>query len=256
MRQSGFIMSGKIDDPIDASFEAFPEEPVGVGGKFTDLALSFSGLVFPPAAVVKILIEQFQTAKRFSRVDSLLQALKAGLSTLESRIGSDREKMKAVQAQIESPRFQEAVATACEASARTVDTKKVQRMAEILAGSLTPTRWSPKDEDVATLIRDIAQLSDRDIEVLAGLSLAFGGLMISHPKLPAKIFTDNNSGLDRMVEKESDPDEFYSTCGRLIGFGLAVEVTWPTNHVQPHERCIRPTRRGLALLGYFKMFAS
>jgi hypothetical protein len=37
----------KIDDPIDASFEAFLEEPEGMGRKFTDLALSFTGLVFP-----------------------------------------------------------------------------------------------------------------------------------------------------------------------------------------------------------------
>ena len=74
--------------------------------------------------------------------------------------------------------------------------------------------------------------------------------MVSYPKLPAKIFTDNNVGLDRIVEKENDRDEFYSTCGRLIGFGLAVEEQWPMNHTQPLERCIRPTRRGLALLGY------
>jgi hypothetical protein len=170
-------------------------------------------------------------------------------------MGSDREKTKAVQAQIESPRFQEAFATACEESARTTDTKRIERIAAILAGSLTPTTWSPKDEDVATLIRDIAQLSDRDIEVLAKLSLAFGSMMLNDPKLPNRLFTDNNMKLDRIIDKENDRDEFYSTCGRLIGFGLAVELTWPMNHTQPHERCIRPTRRGLALLGYLKKMA-
>jgi hypothetical protein len=249
-------MSGKIDDPIDASFEAFPETPEGVGGKFADLALSLGGLIFPPAAVLKILTDQFSAANRFNRIEYLLRALNLGFKQLEQQVGSGREKTKALQAQIESPRFQEAVALACEESARATNINGIERMAEILAGSLTPTRWSPRDEDVAALIRDLARLGDRDIQVLGKLSLAFGGLMLGNSTLPDKLFTDNNSALDRIVREEGDRDEFYSTCGRLIGFGLAVELTWPMNHTQPHERCIRPTRRGLALLGYLKLFAS
>jgi len=249
-------MSGKIDDPVDASFQAFPEETEGLGERFADLALSFGGLVLLPATFLKIVKDQFLSANRFNRVEYMLRAFNLGLKETESQIGSDREKMKAVQAQLESPRFQEAIATACEESARATNNEKVKHMAEILAGSLTPTRWIPKDEDVATLIRDIAQLGDRDIDVMVKLSLAFGGLMLTDPKLPDRLFTDNNAGLDRIIEKVNDRDEFYSTCGRLIGFGLAVEVSWPMNHVQPHERCIRLTRRGLALLGYLKLFAS
>jgi len=171
---------------------------------------------------LKILADQFLHANRFSRIDYLLQALSSGLKELERQIANDREKTKAVQSQVESPRFQEAVAVACEESARATNTEKVERMAKILAGSLTPTRWSPKDEDIAALIRDLAQLSNRDIQVLAKLSLFFGGLMLNDSTFPDKIFTDNNSQLDRIVREEGDRDEFYSTCGRLIGFGLAV----------------------------------
>ncbi|HWF37647.1 MAG TPA: hypothetical protein VG322_03950, partial [Candidatus Acidoferrales bacterium] len=200
----------------------------------------------PPAAILKILKDQFGSANRFNRIEYLLHA----------QMGIDREKIRAVQAQIESPRFQEAVATAFEECARAANKEKVKHMAKILAGSLTPTMWSTKDEDVASLIRDLAQLGERDIHVLAKLSLAFAGLMLTNPKLPNRLFSDNNMALDRIVEKEGDRDEFYSTCGRLIGFGLAVEVSWPINHTQPHERCIRPTRRGLTLLEYLKMVAS
>jgi hypothetical protein len=249
-------MNGKIDDTIDASFEAFPEEPEGLGKKFAELALSFGGLIFPPAAVAKILADQFLTANRFERIEYLLRALRIGIKGVESQVGADREKLKGIQAQFETPRFQEAVATACEEAARATNRKYVERLAVVLAGSLKPTRWSPEDEDVAALIRDLAQLSDRDIQVLEKLSLAFGGLMVSNPKLPSKIFTDNNAALDRIVEEESDRDEFYSTCGRLIGFGLAIEEQWPMNYTQPHGRCVRPTRRGLAVMGYLKKFAS
>jgi len=248
-------MSGKIDDPVDASFQAFPEAPEGMGRKFAELALSFAGLIFPPAVLLKILTDQFSAPNRFKRIDYLLQALNLSLKQLESQVGEDREKTRAVQARIESPRFQEAVAMACEESSRATTTKKVERMAEVLAGSLTPTRWSPNDEDVAALIRDLAQLSDRDIQVLEKLSTAFGGLMLNDSAWLDNLFTDNNSALERIIREQGDRDEFYSTCGRLIGFGLAVDVTWPVNRTQPHERCIRPTRRGLALLAYLKIFA-
>jgi hypothetical protein len=250
-------MSGKIDDPIDAAFQAFPEEPEDFGSTLAELALSLSSLAFLPAALMKIAWDQFRPASREDRVKHLMRAFYVALKDFESQIGSDREKMKEVREKIESPRFEEAVRTACEESARSASTKTVQRMAEVLAGSLSPTQWSPKDEDVAALIREVAQLGDRDVQVLAKLGSVFGGLMIANPKLNEnRIFTDNNSRLDEVTQIEGDRDEFYSTCGRLIGFGLAVEVAWPMNHTQPHERCVRPTRRGLALLRYLKMLAS
>jgi hypothetical protein len=248
-------MAGKIDDPIDASFEAFPGEPNEWSGKLSELALTFTGVAFPPAAILKIFTDQFSNANRFKRIEYLLQGLRLGVKALESQVGSDREKMKEIQTRIEAPQFQESIATAFEESARATNLEKIGRFAQVLAGSLVPTRWSPEREDVATLIRDLAQLGDRDIEVLEKLALAFGGLMLTDSKMPSKLFTDNNAGLDRIVEKESDRDEFYSTCGRLIGFGLAIEEAWPMNHTAPHERCIRPTRRGLSLLGYLRKFA-
>jgi len=249
-------MSGRIDNPVDASFEAYPEEPEGLEKKSAELALSFTGLVFPPATILKILNDHFRPSKRFERIEYLLQALNLGLKMLESQMGADQQKIKEIEENIQSQRFQDGVAAACEEVARVASKNTVERLAQVLAGSVKPTIWSPKDEDLATLIRDLAQLGDRDIDVLQKLSLAFGGLMLSNPTLPNRVFTDNNASLDRIVEKESDSDEFYSTCGRLAGFGLAVEVQWPMNYTAPHERCIRPTRRGLALLGYLKKFAA
>jgi hypothetical protein len=46
-------MSDKIDDPIDTSYEAYPEDPEGLGKTFAELSLSFTSLVFLPAAVAK-----------------------------------------------------------------------------------------------------------------------------------------------------------------------------------------------------------
>ncbi len=243
-------MTGKIDNTIEASFAAYPEAPNEWSKKLSELALSFTGFALPLAEILKMLHDQFNSANRFERINYLLNGFRIGVNALESRVEADHEKVKEIHARMNAPQFQEAVATAMEESAQATNFEKAGRFAQVLSGSLVPSRWSPKDEDVASLIRDLAQLGDRDIEVLGKLNLAFGGLMLNDPKLPSKLFTDNNEGLDRIVRGEIDRDEFYSTCGRLIGFGLAIEESWPMNHTQPHERCIRPTRRGLSLLGY------
>jgi hypothetical protein len=245
-------MSSKIDDLIDA-LEAVPKE--GLDKKFVDLALTFTSPVFPPTAILKTLRNQFAFSKGFERIEHVCRVLESEVKRMEVHLSTEQDKMERLQTRLESPQFGEAIGLACEEALRTTNLKRVECLARVLAGSLTPTRWSSKDEDVATLIRDLAQLSDRDLDVLGKLSLAFGAVMVRHPELSSNTFTGNNAALDRIVQEAGDSEEFYSACGRLIGFGLAVEVEWPMNHTAPHGRCIRPTRRGLALLAYLGKFA-
>jgi hypothetical protein len=82
---------GKIDDPVDASFEAWPEEPGGLGIKANELALSFGGLMFPPAKVWKIMKDQFAGQNRFARIEYLFNGIRIGLKVLESENSSDRD---------------------------------------------------------------------------------------------------------------------------------------------------------------------
>jgi hypothetical protein len=73
--------SGRIDDPVEAAFEAWPAEPADLGKKCAEVALSFSGLVFLPARVLKILKDQFSPDSRFARVNYLLEALRIDCRT-------------------------------------------------------------------------------------------------------------------------------------------------------------------------------
>lgn len=251
-------MSDEIDDPIDASFEAFPEEPEGLGKTFGELALSFAGLVFPPAAVLKILTDQFLSANRFKRIDYLLRVMSMGLKGLESEVGADREKMKEIQAQIESPRFQEAVSTACEEAARASSTKKVERLAAVLTGSLSPSQWADPNADLAAMIRDVAELGEQDIRALGILKVTFASVVNHAPNL-----NDPNAFTERMqdyrtaiAQAQIQPEDFYASCARLNGFGLAIEVVRNNSRMQLHEYCFRPTRRGLALLECLERFGS
>jgi hypothetical protein len=241
---------GKIDDPVDASFEAWPEEPGGLGKKANELALSFSGLVFPPAKVWKILKDQFAGPSRFARIEYLFTAVRMQLKILESQNAVAREQLAAIEEKLETPQFSEAVSAACEEAARTTNVEKIEQFASILVSSLTPNQWADPDEDIAAMIRDIAQLGDKDIRVLSMLQTVHASAIASSPNLyEPDAFSRETAALMRDVRSSGiHSDDFLSTCERLRGFGLAAEVLRNTSQMAPHDYCYRPTRRGLAVL--------
>jgi hypothetical protein len=251
-------MTGRIDDPLNASEDAWPEEPEGLGEKFGELALRFLGLVLSPATIVKILKDQFFPANKAARIKYLFDAMAIKLKDVEAKCAGSREKLAEIRARLEEPAFQSAVATACEEAARSNDFERIKRFALVLASAPTPDKWSTDGDDIATFIRDLSRLGERDIQVLNGLCMAFGGIMLNNPDLTdSSIFTSNNQGLENVIMQQTlHRDDFYSTFGRLIGFGLAIEEPWPIIHTQPHARCIRPIRRGIALLHYLGQFGA
>lgn len=251
-------MSGQIDDPIDASFEAYPSEPEGLESTFSDLALSFSGLAFPPAAVLKLLKDQFLSSSRVKRIEYLLEGLRLGCKQIESEIGSDRHKMMALQTYIEGPRFQEAVATACEEAARASSSQQVRRFTAVLVGSLEPSSWADPKADLPAMIRDVAQLGDRDVEALDVLRTTFRSVIDQYPNLnDPNAFTMGMDGYRTAINLNGfDPEDFNACCARLAGFGLAIEVLRNISRMAPSDYCFRPTRRGLALLDYLDRFNS
>jgi hypothetical protein len=251
-------MSGKIDDPIDAAFETFPNEPDGLGSKFADLALSFGGLVFLPAAIAKILKDQFQSENRRERVYYLVRAVSDAIKELESQVGADREKISEIQARIDSPRFQEAVATACEEASRASTTKNLKRFSAVLTGSLSPGIWADADADLVAMIRDLAQLGDQDIHTLVLLRTAFAEVIAHLPNLhdPNRFTEKMQDYRDAIRRSKLHPDDFYASCARLSGFGLAIEVLRNNGRMRIEEHCFRPTRRGLALLDSLDRFGS
>jgi hypothetical protein len=248
-------MSSKIDDPLDASFEAWPEEPEGWDKKSRELALRFSGLYLASAAVLKILKDQFLPESRIGRIKYSFDGMVLKLKAMESEYADEREKLKQVQARIEGPQFQQAVAAACEEAARATDEKKIQRFAAVLAGSLIPNEWANSGDDLAAMIRDVGQLGEQDILALDILETAFRPTYGANPNLTGtNQFVEHLNDLTQAVHVHKiHLDDFYGTCLRLSGFGLATE---DRPAVRPNgERCFRLTRRGLALLDYLKLGA-
>jgi len=250
------MTSKKIDDPVAASFEAWRAESPNLGKRLSNLALSFIGIKFVPAKLFQILKDQFDNGSRFQRIEFLFEGVRLGFQSVQSEIGEVTERVKAVNAKVEGERFREGVVAACEEAARAASRKKIEEMAAVLVGYVGPTTsaWEAPDEDIATMIRDLAQLGDQDLRVLAILATVHGSAISHMPNLqdPHQFSKETPNLRTAIANSGIHRDDFLSTCERLRGFGLAAEVLRNTSHMGPEDFCYRPTRRGLLLLDYLK----
>jgi len=247
---------GKIDDPVEASFEAWQPDSSDLGARLSALALSFSGIGFVPAKLFQILKDQFAVASRFQRIEYLFKGIRLGFQRMQAEIGEVTEQVNAVNAKLEGERFREALSVASEEAARAASNKKIEQIAAVLVGYVgpTPSTWAAPDEDIATMIRDIAQLGDRDIQVLKILATVHAGAISYAPNLhdPHQFSKETPRLKTAIADAKIHPDDFLSACERLRGFGLGAEVLRNTSHMAPGDFCYRPTRRGLVLLDYLR----
>jgi len=207
-------MNGRIDDPVDASFEGWPDESEDLGRTVGELALSFSALIFGPAQVLNILKDRFDASTRKARVFYLFEGMRIKLDRLESETRSKfnelesqssdlRDAMKLLHSEAEAPRFKDAVAVACEEAARAIDLHKVDQFASLFFGSLTASQWADPEQNVATMIRDVAQLGDVDIRVLQLLYQVFAQAIVEHPNLnDPNPFTQRMDGCQMTIPAE------------------------------------------------------
>jgi hypothetical protein len=72
----------------------------------------------------------------------------------------------------------------------------------------------------------------------------------------AQLRLDATDRHDAIAQAKIQPEDFYASCARLNGFGLAIEVPRNTSRMHVHEYSFRPTHRGLALLECLERFGS
>lgn len=229
---------GKINDEYDAAKSQYPEAPTNIPG---ELALRIGGVVLPIVGIVNVVRDYYSQVAVAERLGALVDAVNS--------------KVNAVDAKIEGPEFAEAVRIAIEETWRTTDADKVKRFGAILgnsaASSTTPD--SPNSpNDAVEFIRTVSQLGDRDIQALNLLysTGAIRGLMESYTNLhDPNPFTSAWADVARAAaEAKLALDDFYSSCKRLEGFGLAIELPRNPSRQAPGEYSFRPTRRGERLL--------
>jgi hypothetical protein len=242
---------GKIDDPWKASREAWPVEH---DSGPAEAALALSGLLGPVFEIAEAARESFRSANRMRRIEYFFKALDLKFKELDNRFGSNDAELSKIKERIASREFSDAVQMAAEESVRAVPPGKIDRFAAVLAGSVTPNQWAHPNQDIATMIRDLAQLGDRDIQVLDMLATVHASAISHAPNLQSPdSFSKETPALKRAIASSGiHPDDFLSTCERLRGFGLAADVLRNNSHMGPEDFCYRPTRRGLTLLEYLK----
>jgi hypothetical protein len=238
---------GRIDDPVDAAFAAWAEEPENVA---SETALSFLSAFFPPAHAFKAVKDQFSTSARFARAEYLLKAFSNKLNSLEARVNGQQASLQSIKERIESTDFKEALAFALEETVRAPSTEKADQFSSLLVSTLDPAIIEDSAASASALMRDVAQLDAMDLRVLHILKRVYGHLF---PPLPA--YQDPNAFTEQIQEFKDAitgsgiiTEEFQSVCERLRGFGLAAEVLRNASRMAPTDYCYRPTRRGLKLL--------
>jgi hypothetical protein len=245
------MTSGKIDDPWEASRRAWPAER---DSEAADSALAVSGLLSPFLDVAARVRESFRATEGMRRIGYLFRAIDLKFEELDKTCESNEAELSSIKEKIASPEFREAVQMAAEEAVRAESVRKVDRFAAVLTGSVTPAEWADPKQDIATMIRDLAQLGDRDIEVLGILAAAHASAISHRPNLqnPDAFSRETPRLKTAIAESGIHPDDFLSTCERIRGFGFAAEVLRNNSHMGPQDFCYRPTRRGLALLDYLR----
>jgi hypothetical protein len=227
---------GKINDPFDAAKSQYPEPPDNVVG---ELALRIGGAVIP-------LIGLANSVRNYYSQKAVQQRLNALTEAVNDKVNATNSDVDAIKAMLDSGQFAEGIRLAIEETWRTTDADKVKRFGAILGNSLAAIGNSDSPQDAAEFIRTVSQLSDRDIQVLDLLCSSSAHLLASYTN-PAdpNPFIDVWSAAVRMAdEAKLARDDFYSSCKRLEGFGLAIELPRNPSRLNPGDYSFRPTRRG------------
>jgi hypothetical protein len=248
-----------IDSRVDAVEEQYPEQgeslfPLAMTA--AELALPYTGLLLK---FVELIRGHFSTKEREERAAQFLGILRDHEKLLEV-LGKNFEKVK-----VDVADLAEAVQIAAWRDAEAFNDAKRDRYATILGNAV---RSEEKIQDLASFIRDVEQLSERDVTVLKVLNKAMNkdgdwtkqsgpvSLWKVHPntfiqrrqEMAVQIADALGMRTNVDIGLRLNPEVGYSTCARLQGFGLAHEVPLSAREVPMGDYCFRPSHRGLMLL--------
>lgn len=230
-----------IDNPIDKVREILNEPDDNLFGSLVQV-----GAVFEPiTAVVAAVKGVMDSAERYSRVCAAIRSLCDELQSLRGDLPND------ATAALTSEWFRRAVQVMIEEAARCTTEQRAAKIAVALAHGCFPDAENKhRQEDLATYIRELAQLGSDDVQMLKLLRDAYLEPIKMTPNMhDPNYFTERFDKFKRMAsDLKIHPDDCVALGARLSGFGLAYEAARNTSRQSPGEHCFRPTRRGVYLL--------
>lgn len=230
-----------IDNPVEKIRALANEDEKDPLGGFIQ-AVGAAHPLFAIASVVKSLLDG---QERWDRIRNGLRALCDELDRIQERWPKD------LLAAIHSDWFKRGLTVLIEESARAANDDHARLLGRAAALGCFPTEQDRyRQEDLATYIRDLAQLGTEDVRMLRLLGMVHRDAVQPPPsRCESPSF---RAGFDRyrraVTEENMDLDDALSLCERLRGFGLASEVPRLDTIQGPDEQMFRPTRRGIYLL--------
>ncbi|MHB8389881.1 MAG: hypothetical protein ACYDBH_09905 [Acidobacteriaceae bacterium] len=225
-----------IDDPLEKIRElAKSGDFDGIGA-----ALQVGGAVSPIFKVGSIAKSIATSYKSGEKIWIAIIALCDELQRTQDRWPKDLESA------FDTDWFKRAMTVLMEESARAVNEDYARLLARVAAQGCFPSEENKhRQEDLASYIRDLAQLGADDIQMLKILRDAYKDVFRNTPNLhDPNRFTNHNESFKHAADKLNiHPDDRLSLGARLSGFGLAFESV-----PQIEGRFFRPTRRGFYLL--------
>lgn len=257
-----------IDNPVDAvesQYRESPDSPVGLVLAVGEMALPQGSPLFK---LLELLNDHFSSKRKRERAEAFWAALRDQQKFLEADFGKLKAKIEDLA---------EAIQMAIIRDTESFNDAKRDRYLMILGKAV---RSQEQVVDLASFIRDVEQLGERDIVVLKVLNVVMNKPGDWHSKSdpnvlipgyqspiskPASInpsvFIQRSQELSAQTAqalgiKTDSPfpvqafsrEEAFSACARLQGFGLAHEVDAGAREVPHGNFCFRPSKRGLMLL--------
>lgn len=203
------------------------------------------GAFSPLLAVAAAIRGVFDAADLKHRVFTAIHALCDEFEAMRRELPSD------AQAALEGPWFKRAVRTLILQAAIETDEQRAIMLARAAAHGCFPNEENKnRQQDLATYIRDLAQLGTDDIRMLKLMRDVYSEAIRVAPNMNRMDdFTDKfDEFKQRTNELNIHVDDSVALGARLGGFGLAYEVPRNQMRQSPSEHVFRPTRRGLYLL--------
>lgn len=252
-----------IDSRVDAVEKQYPEpgeSPIlALVPTAVELALPHAGIFLKFAELIK---GHFSAEERKERAGQLLAILHDHERLLEE-IGKRGDALK-----VRVDDLAEAIQVAAWRDAEAFDDVKRKHYVRIIGNAV---RSDAQVADVAAFVRDVEQMTERDINVLKVLNRVMnkqGDWKVQGgppPTTPSKVhpqtFIQRRQemavaiaealGMETNVDAAKsrfNPEVGYSVCARLQGFGLAHEIQVSAREVPIGDYCFRPSQRGLMLL--------
>jgi hypothetical protein len=242
---------GDREDERDTSLQGETASLVpAVASAIAGLAGLLGNPAVGAAAAATAFIGRFSAGHRWK---TKIEAMIEGFRRRFEEVGGRLDRLEAIAS---DPLVEDVLSAALVQTMLSPRVELARRYGRVLGATLAAD--APRWEEAGEFIRDLERLTDDDLRALSLLWRVqqAGQLTDGEMSTDANHYTSTwTEVLSHVGQARITRDDWYSRCGRLVGFGLANEVQRNPTHQSPSDACFRITGRAvrlMSLLGEFE----